>query len=125
MHPDDLVGFHRAWDRLAATPGGRAEIECRYRHDDPGPWRVLELVAHNLTADPAVEGIVVNARDITDRRQLQQRLTQVEHLEAVGQLAAGIAHDFNNLLSVVLANAGLLRQDAEAGAAEREAPVTG
>jgi len=121
MHPDDLAGFRRNWDRLIATPGGRAEVECRCRSGDSGPWRVLEIIAHNLTADPAVEGIVVDARDITERRQLQQRLIQVEHLEAVGQLAAGIAHDFNNILSVVLANAGLLRQHPEAGDAEREA----
>jgi len=121
VHPDDLAGFRRSWDKLVATPGGRAEIECRCRHGEGGPWRVLEVVASNLLADPAVEGIVVDGRDITERRQLQQRLIQVEQLEAVGQLAAGIAHDFNNLLSVVLANAGLLRQDPDTAAPEREA----
>ncbi len=123
VHPDDVAGFRRAWDRLLATPGARAQVECRCCQDRDGAWRVLEVIAHNLAADPAVQGIVVDARDITERQALQQRLTQVEQLEAVGQLAAGIAHDFNNILGVVLANAGLLWQEPGAGDPERAALV--
>lgn len=121
MHPDDVPAFRRMVEELGGTPGSRAETECRSRQGDNEPWRVLEIVAHDLTRDPSVEGIVVDARDITDRRKLQHQLSQVEHLEALGQLAAGIAHDFNNILSVVLANAGLLRRDMTPDGPEREA----
>jgi PAS domain S-box-containing protein len=111
VHPDDVPAFRRAQEDLVAGPGARAQFDCRCRHGDAGPWRHMEIAAQNLTTDAAVEGIVVHARDITPRRTLEDQLTRVQHLEALGQLAAGIAHDFNNVLSVVLANAELARRE--------------
>jgi diguanylate cyclase (GGDEF)-like protein/PAS domain S-box-containing protein len=60
-------------DRLAATPGSVSGGEVRMRHAD-GRWRWLELVGTNLLQNPDVRGIVLNCRDVTDRRSLEDQL---------------------------------------------------
>ena len=55
------------------TPGGQVTTELRMEHAD-GTLRHIELVLKNLTDDPAVEGVVVNYRDVTQRRALEDEL---------------------------------------------------
>ena len=47
-------------------------------------------------------GTCATARDITERKRLEEHLRQSQNLEAVGRLAGGVAHDFNNTLAVIL-----------------------
>lgn len=61
-----------------------------------------------LYPPPAKSNMAVYfVQDITNQKRLQERLLQVEKLEAIGSLAGGIAHDFNNILAVILGNAEL------------------
>jgi two-component system cell cycle sensor histidine kinase/response regulator CckA len=79
-----------------------------------GRW--LELQRDRIAA-PGGEaaGYVQLLADVTQQQLLQERLTQAQKMEAVGQLAGGVAHDFNNVLSVILTFASSLREELPDG----------
>jgi diguanylate cyclase (GGDEF)-like protein/PAS domain S-box-containing protein len=84
VHPADRETVRRRVADVSASVGGETALELRARHAD-GSWRTLEAVAKNLLDDPAVNGIVVNYRDITERKALEQELThQALHDELTG-----------------------------------------
>ena len=112
----DFVHFEDQ-PRVAALieQGGETDsIEYRFRHQD-GAWRVLDSCARNLSSVPAVQGIVVNSRDVTGRKKLEEQLHHSQRLEAVGRLAGGIAHDFNNLLMIVTGYSQILMNGMREG----------
>ena len=57
-------------------------------------------------------GVIHIAKDITDRKNLENQLRQAQKMEAIGTLASGIAHDFNNILTPIIGHAELLRLKA-------------
>jgi len=73
IHPDDRALTEHEFFRLVENPGASARMELRFRHQE-GSWRSMELVATNLLAEPSVMGVVVNGRDITERKRVEAQL---------------------------------------------------
>jgi PAS domain S-box-containing protein len=78
LHPDDRGS---AVARFAAGLAGAGDthgpLTCRVRHAD-GSWRVFETTGTNMVADGRVAGVIVNARDITDRSAMERALRDSE-----------------------------------------------
>jgi PAS domain S-box-containing protein len=72
LHPDDAARTRERFARLVTDPavGVVEDIEVRKQHED-GSWRWLEFTASNLLDDPAVRGVVLNGRDVTERKAAQ------------------------------------------------------
>lgn len=79
-------GFTAYESELVAKDGRRIAIEIN----------TSAILEHDVPV--GVRGI---ARDITERRQLEDQLRQAQKMEAIGQLVGGIAHDFNNMLTAI------------------------
>jgi two-component system sensor kinase FixL len=111
VHPDDLARLLEAGVPSPHDMGAPQSLEMRIRHAD-GSWRTLEAHSRTWPYDPGVTGIVVNSRDVTDRkraeeeaRQRQAELAHVLRVSTIGELAAGLAHEINQPLSAIVAYA--------------------
>ncbi|MHB8576088.1 MAG: PAS domain S-box protein [Dehalococcoidia bacterium] len=73
IHPSDRGATAEAFARAVAGSRSRVPFEFRFQHADGG-WRTLEAITANLSDEPSVGGLVVNARDVTERVQYEQQL---------------------------------------------------
>ncbi len=110
VHREDVEEVRAAFARA----NGTGTQQCRFRHKD-GSWRVLESFGQDFSHLPGVKGVVVNSRDVTERKRLEEQLHHSQRLEAVGRLAGGVAHDFNNLLMVISGYSQMLLEGMHAG----------
>jgi diguanylate cyclase (GGDEF)-like protein/PAS domain S-box-containing protein len=93
IHPDDLPDLMPGFTRLLATPNASFTYQARYAHSD-GSWRWLEVICRNLSHIPSVQGIVSNARDVTQARILSDQLRhQATHDDLTGLANRTLLHD--------------------------------
>jgi len=82
LSPEDAQSITRDYASFTQNPGQPVALEVRFRHKD-GSWRVIDSITNNLSNDPTVMGFVINARDITERKQAEEE--RVEHAAALAR----------------------------------------
>ncbi len=116
MPEDDAATATTILQDLVGRPGGTASCEVRFRHKD-GSWRTFETIGRNLLDHPVLAGVLLNSRDVTERKRAEAELArqreariQSDKLADMGTLLAGVAHELNNPLTVVTGYSGILRR---------------
>ena len=77
IHPEDLPSVLKGFDYGLKNPDRTVTLDFRFRHRD-GSWRHLEAVGQSRMDDPEIAGVVVNSRDISDRKQMEAGLRESE-----------------------------------------------
>jgi diguanylate cyclase (GGDEF)-like protein/PAS domain S-box-containing protein len=85
VHPDDVRSVVRTLVETAKASGSE-RIECRVRHAD-GSWRHVESAVTARLDDPSVGGMVLNTRDITERKELEEQLAHQAFHDSLTGLA--------------------------------------
>jgi PAS domain S-box-containing protein len=77
VHPDDAADVLNRYVERLGSAGAGPPFAARCRHRD-GSWRYLECIINNQLDDPYVGGIILNARDITERKRAEAELRESE-----------------------------------------------
>ena len=112
VHPDDVCKNIKAVEDLF---GGKKvkELEYRVRHKN-GSWRWhIALISALKDEKGNIISLLGVSRDISERKEMEDKLLQSEKLKSLGELAGGVAHNFNNTLAVILGRAQLLGRSVE------------
>jgi len=97
-----VEGVQRLLHAPETAPPGQVEVTAQLA----GGVRVVEATANPI----AIHGrrhLLVNLRDVTERRRLEEERLRSSKLESLSLLAGGLAHDFNNILTAALGNLSL------------------
>ena len=119
VHPDERIALAQEFERKVNDLES-GEMVCRLHHHTD-EWRWFESHTRPFRTTTGTILVLIDARDITERKRAEEERLRSTKLESVGVLAGGIAHDFNNILTSVFANVGLSKMLAS----KQKAPVVG
>ncbi len=109
LHPQDIPTVRAKVSQTIQQPGVAVPIEFRFRHQD-GSWIDIEAISNNLLQESNIRGVVVNSRDVSDRKRVEaerahllleeQRLrTQAEEARQAAETANRLKDDFLAIVS--------------------------
>ncbi len=98
---DEWYGYHNSLG-ITGNGGTFSSTETAWIRKDRSLIEVSLSAAPHIDGKGNINGSVVVAADITERKHLEEQLRQAQKMEAVGRLAGGVAHDFNNLLTAII-----------------------
>jgi PAS domain S-box-containing protein len=99
-HPDDIQAIDPEFTYFLNNPGATTTAQIRVRHKD-GSWRWIELSGTNMLSEPGVNAVVVNFRDITERKKAEEKIhDQLERLNALHEIDQAIAGSTDLRLSL-------------------------
>lgn len=106
-HPEDRQRAFEALDGVLDNPREEHTVEYRAKHND-GSWRWIEVRGQSLLDDPVINGIMVNVRDITERKQREQDLE--EQNKRLEDLTSFLEHDVRNQLNIIRGRIDLVKE---------------
>ncbi|MBW1967125.1 MAG: PAS domain S-box protein, partial [Deltaproteobacteria bacterium] len=83
----------------------REEVVLQQKSGDPVSVLISSVP---IMTDGQYDGCLAMLADLTEKKQLENRLLQSQKLESIGTMAGGIAHDFNNILTGIIGYTNLL-----------------
>lgn len=110
VHPDDQKRVHESWTEAVETGGLSWSGEYRFRRADGTYANILDnaYIVRDAQMRPLrMLGAMV---DVTERKQLEERLAQAKRVTSLGHVAASIAHEFNNVLMGIQPNAEVMQR---------------
>ncbi len=123
VHPDDIDAIERLFEPIEDDASASASCVFRARHA-AGNWVYLEMIGTNLLDNPAIRGIVGNARDITERKraeeEMQRALDKARELSDMKtRFVSMTSHEFRTPLTTIMSNAEMLERYGQKWAEEK------